>query len=81
MFTRVRSRYPLLIKMDSTHEAVDKIVREKKSEKAKAELLKLANQDIETFILSCRMSGFKQGLKAGFWIGMVVAIIIYFVIN
>jgi len=67
--------------MDNTHEIVERLAREKQSKEVEKEMLELANADINTFIMSCRMSGFKSGLKVGFWIGMMVAIIIYFVVN
>jgi tetrahydromethanopterin S-methyltransferase subunit G len=62
-----------------THKIVDNIASKKEYEYAKSELIKLATEDINTFMLNCQAKGFRIGIKTGFFLGLMVAIIIFLI--
>ena len=64
---------------DIAHVIVDDIYTKKKNEEARKELLQLANEDIDKFIMTWKTLGFKEGIKTGFLCGLFVVFIIYLI--
>ena len=63
--------------MENTHDKVDKIASRKCYEKSKAALIRMAQEDINSFILHCQAKGFSTGIKIGFVVGIFMSLLIY----
>lgn len=63
--------------MENAHDKVEEIASRKCYEESKAALIRMAQEDIHSFILHCQAKGFSTGIKIGFVVGVFVSLLFY----